>query len=78
VFFSAPHLLAPACRHVDLRRHAEVTTGAVVVLCLVIAGDGRALLAWCAGAVFIPALACTRRGRSGKAFEAVYTDCATP
>jgi hypothetical protein len=53
----------------------SVATGVVVALRFVIAGDSHALLAWCVGALFIPALALALGvwTRSGKAFEAIYT-----
>jgi hypothetical protein len=76
VFFSAPH---PLSRQLAATWISGVMlcvmTGAAVALRLVIAGDSHALLAWGAGALFIPALALALGvwTRSGKAFEAIYT-----
>jgi hypothetical protein len=76
VFFSAPHPLSRQLAATWISGvMLSVMTGAVVALRFVIAGDSHALLAWCAGALFIPALALALGvwTRSGKAFEAIYT-----
>ncbi len=50
-------------------------TGAGYALRLLLSGDGHGLLAWCAGALFIPSLALALGVVSGtsKPFEAIYT-----
>ncbi|HKW12945.1 MAG TPA: hypothetical protein VJS69_00525, partial [Candidatus Krumholzibacteria bacterium] len=76
VFFSAPHPLSRQLAATWISGvMLSVMTGAVVALRFVIAGDSHALLAWCVGALFIPALALALGvwTRSGKAFEATYT-----
>jgi hypothetical protein len=76
VFFSAPHPLSRQLAATWISGvMLSVMTGAVVLLRLVIAGDGHALLAWCVGALFIPALALALGvwTRSGKFFEGLYT-----
>ena len=76
VFFSAPHPLSRQLAATWISGvMLSVATGVVVALRFVIAGDSHALLAWCVGALFIPALALALGvwTRSGKAFEAIYT-----
>jgi hypothetical protein len=76
VFFSAPHPLSRQLAATWISGvMLSVMTGAVVALRLGIAGESHALLAWCVGALFIPALALALGvwTRSGKFFEALYT-----
>lgn len=76
IFFSAPHplgrqLFATWIAGVML---AVLSAGAVAIR-FMIAGETGALLAWCVGAAFIPALALALGvwTRSGKFFEVLYT-----
>jgi hypothetical protein len=76
LFFSVPRplsrqLMATWAAGVLLSIAAAFPVG----LRLAIAGDAHALLAWCVGAAFAPALAIALGvwTRSGKAFEAIYT-----
>ncbi|HEX6790381.1 MAG TPA: ABC-2 transporter permease [Candidatus Krumholzibacteria bacterium] len=76
IFFSSPRplsrqLVATWVSGVML----SVLTGFAVAIRFAVAGDAHALAAWCAGALFIPALALALGvwTRSGKAFEAIYT-----
>lgn len=76
VFFSAPHPLSRQLAATWLSGvMLSVMTGFAVALRFVIAGESHALLAWCVGAAFIPALALALGvwTRTGKAFEALYT-----
>jgi hypothetical protein len=76
VFFSAPHPLSRQLAATWLSGvMLSVMAGFAVALRFVIAGESHALLAWCVGAAFIPALALTLGvwTRTGKAFEALYT-----
>jgi hypothetical protein len=76
VFFSAPHPLSRQLAATWLSGvMLSVMAGFAVALRFVIAGDSHALLAWCVGAAFIPALALALGvwTRTGKAFEALYT-----
>jgi len=76
VFFSAPHPLSRQLAATWLSGvMLSVLAGFAVALRLMIAGDSHALLAWCVGAAFIPALALALGvwTRTGKAFEALYT-----
>jgi len=76
VFFSAPR---PLSRQLMATWVAGVVLSVVasfaVALRFSVAGDAHALLAWCVGAAFAPALAVALGvwTRSGKAFEAIYT-----
>jgi hypothetical protein len=76
IFFSAPHPLSRQLASTWIAGvMLSVMTGLAVALRFMIAGDGHALVAWCAGAAFIPALALALGvwTRSSKAFEAIYT-----
>jgi hypothetical protein len=76
IFFSAPH---PVTRQLFATWLAGVAlavlAAAPVAVRLAIAGETHALLAWCVGAAFIPALALALGvwTGSGKFFEALYT-----
>jgi len=76
LFFSSPH---PLSRQLTATWLAgvmlSVLTGFAVALRFALAGDSHALLAWCVGAAFVPALAIALGvwTGSGKAFEAIYT-----
>jgi hypothetical protein len=76
IFFSAPRplsrqLLASWAAGVML----AVVAASPFALRFLIAGDAHALLAWCSGALFAPALAVALGvwTRAGKTFEAIYT-----
>ena len=76
VFFSAPHPLSRQLMATWLAGvMLSVLTGLAVALRFAVAGDSHALLAWCVGAAFAPALAIALGvwTLSGKAFEAIYT-----
>jgi hypothetical protein len=76
VIFSSAHNLTrqfPSCWLAGIA--VAALTGSGAAMRLAITGEGAALLAWCAGAVFIPTLALALGAwtQSSRTFEAVFT-----
>jgi hypothetical protein len=81
IFFSAPHPISRQLTATWLAGVALAVLAAVpIAVRFAIAGETQALLAWCVGAAFIPALALALGvwTGSGKFFEALYTGLCYP